>query len=247
MPWGRIDDTFYDHPKLERLGKHRLAAIGLHALALSWCNRWLTDGVIPASRVRWFGGTTGQTSALVEAGMWETAEGGFRIHDFLEYNQSKAAVLADREIARRRSAMNANPALAKTIRERDGDECRYCGRLVNWRNRRGDDGGTYDHIVPIVAGGSDAAENLVVCCRACNIRKGPRTPDQAGMAIRPAPVVKSDKTRLNGSRRDQDTRPDPSESRPNPNPDPTRPDGDSSLGGTSTESPRERDDREVFA
>jgi len=97
MPWGRIDDSLYDHPKLDALGRHRLPAIGLHALALSWCNRWLTDGHVPAERVRKLGGTRALAEVLVTAGLWEPSESGYRIHDFLDYNESAAYVRASRD------------------------------------------------------------------------------------------------------------------------------------------------------
>ncbi len=59
--------------------------------------------------------------------------------------------------------------------ERDGRRCRYCGAK--------DRPLTIDHLVPRSQGGSDFIENLVVCCRNCNSRKGPRTPEQAGMVL----------------------------------------------------------------
>jgi hypothetical protein len=88
MPWGRIDDGFYDHPKLDDLGRNRLACIGLYALALSWSNRYLTDGHIPDDRVKRLGGTPVLADALVRAGLWDKLVDGYRIHDFLDYNES---------------------------------------------------------------------------------------------------------------------------------------------------------------
>ena len=34
------------------------------------------------------------------------------------------------------------------VRWRDGDACRYCGKVVNWADRKGGKGGTYDHRMP---------------------------------------------------------------------------------------------------
>ena len=42
---------------------------------------------------------------------------------------------------------------------------------------------TIDHIVPRYLGGTDDPHNLIDCCRSCNSKKGPRTPEQAGMPI----------------------------------------------------------------
>jgi len=44
MPWGRLDDSAYTHPKFLGLDP---AAVGLWAMALSYCNHHLTDGCIP--------------------------------------------------------------------------------------------------------------------------------------------------------------------------------------------------------
>ena len=71
MPWGRIDDDLYDHPKVLELGAHRLTCMGLYALALSWCNRYLTDGYIPSDRVKKLGGTPALAERLVRVGLWD--------------------------------------------------------------------------------------------------------------------------------------------------------------------------------
>lgn len=102
MPWGRIDDGLYDHPKLDRLGAHRLAGVGLWSLAISWCNRRLTDGHLPADRIRLLGGTTALADRLVDAGMFDRCAEGYRVHDFLEFNESRETVEARREADRKR-------------------------------------------------------------------------------------------------------------------------------------------------
>jgi hypothetical protein len=92
MAWGRIDDTFYDHPKLDELGRYRLPCVGLYVLALSWSNRYLTDGYIPFERVKKLGGTKFLAERLVRVGLWDLLVDGYRIHDFLDYNDSGDAV-----------------------------------------------------------------------------------------------------------------------------------------------------------
>ncbi|MER3603691.1 MAG: HNH endonuclease [Thermus sp.] len=58
---------------------------------------------------------------------------------------------------------------------RDHYTCQYCGRQ----------GGelTVDHILPKSRGGRSTWENLVTACRACNLKKGGRTPEEAGMRL----------------------------------------------------------------
>jgi 5-methylcytosine-specific restriction endonuclease McrA len=62
---------------------------------------------------------------------------------------------------------------------RDGWRCVYCGTS----------GGrlTLDHIVPRSKGGESIWENVVTACAPCNLRKGDRTLEQAGMELRTSP------------------------------------------------------------
>ena len=46
---------------------------------------------------------------------------------------------------------------------------------------------TRDHVVPLSRGGRDVWENVVCACLACNVRKGNRTPQQAGMPLLAVP------------------------------------------------------------
>ncbi len=61
---------------------------------------------------------------------------------------------------------------------RDGFTCQYCGDTAEL---------TFDHVVPRSRGGRTTWENIVAACSPCNLRKGGRTPQQAGMPIRREP------------------------------------------------------------
>jgi hypothetical protein len=194
MSWVKLDDQFPDHPKVVAAGS---AAAWLFVCGLSYCSRLLTDGFIPRGQVRRL--TDAKTpdrlaDQLVKVGLWETADGGFRVHDYLVYQPSREQIEAGRSVARRRSAMNADERLAAEIKARDGSRCRYCLIEVNWRDRKSPQGGTYDHVTPLSTGGTEAIDNLVVCCRACNMRKGIRTPESAGMVLYPPPDLAKIKT-----------------------------------------------------
>jgi 5-methylcytosine-specific restriction endonuclease McrA len=63
------------------------------------------------------------------------------------------------------------------IYARDDNTCQYCGR----KYRRSDL--NLDHVVPRSRGGTTTWENVVCSCIACNLRKGGRTPDEAGMRL----------------------------------------------------------------
>jgi len=63
----------------------------------------------------------------------------------------------------------------KNILRRDGYTCQYCGR----RGERL----TVDHVVPRSRGGETTWTNVVAACLTCNLRKGNRTVDEAGMTL----------------------------------------------------------------
>lgn len=81
-----------------------------------------------------------------------------------------------RERDARRKRLMRDTELCNRIKNRDRHLCRYCGIRVNWTDKVGDAGGTYDHIDP---DGDNSFANVVVSCRACNCSgKRDRTPEQ---------------------------------------------------------------------
>lgn len=130
MAWIRIDDHFDEHPKLSRIGPlgwgYWLAGLAycnrnltdgfipwskalvlgsfevigpdgdFEVLALADAGD--ADTVQPANlvTVEWL------FDLLVKAGLWERVEGGFRIHDYEQYQPSRASVMAEREAAKQR-------------------------------------------------------------------------------------------------------------------------------------------------
>lgn len=62
-----------------------------------------------------------------------------------------------------------------SILARDNFTCQYCGAKSREL--------TIDHVVPRWVGGPQAWDNLVACCRRCNLKKGDKTPAQANMKL----------------------------------------------------------------
>jgi 5-methylcytosine-specific restriction endonuclease McrA len=60
---------------------------------------------------------------------------------------------------------------------RDGYKCCYCGHKKAPRDL------TYDHVIPRSRGGKTTFQNIVTSCKPCNLRKGNKTPQQAGMRM----------------------------------------------------------------
>ena len=65
---------------------------------------------------------------------------------------------------------------------RDGGECQYCGSKRHL---------TIDHIIPKSKGGKTNWTNLITACNRCNVSKGDKTPDQAGLILRSEPFKPS--------------------------------------------------------
>ena len=68
------------------------------------------------------------------------------------------------------------------IYARDNYKCQYCARKASISDL------TYDHVVPRSQGGLTEWTNIVTACQDCNLRKGARTPEQAGMRLLSRPV-----------------------------------------------------------
>lgn len=111
--WARLDDGYFDHPKIAQASQN---AISLHVASIVYAAQQLTDGfiaegVVPLVAVK-AKIAPDQIGAAVAAlltippgygaGLWETADGGYAVHDFLEYNPSRAQVLTQREATRKR-------------------------------------------------------------------------------------------------------------------------------------------------
>jgi 5-methylcytosine-specific restriction endonuclease McrA len=74
---------------------------------------------------------------------------------------------------------NKVPFSKKNVLTRDQYKCAYCG--ANTR------GLTIDHVIPRSRGGFTEFDNCVACCRACNNKKGARTPREVGMHLKKRP------------------------------------------------------------
>lgn len=109
MTWTKIDDQLHAHPKVQQAWQAARPSIGLHLLALSYASAYLTDGHISEAFV------TGQLpgagerrksiEALVSAGLWDQwPDGGWMIHDYLEFNESREHVQSRRRADSKRKA-----------------------------------------------------------------------------------------------------------------------------------------------
>jgi hypothetical protein len=85
MVWFRVDDGFYDHPKVLAAGN---AAVGLWVRCGSWSSAKGTDGRIPLDTVRRMG-RRDEINRATQARLWVPYDSEIIIPDFLLYNPSK--------------------------------------------------------------------------------------------------------------------------------------------------------------
>lgn len=86
MSWAKLDDAIYSHPKILRAN---LQAVGLYALSIAYSARHDLDGALPAEAVAMLArGDRSLADQLVELGLYELQQNGYKIHNFLKYNPS---------------------------------------------------------------------------------------------------------------------------------------------------------------
>lgn len=131
MTWVKLDDQFADNPKLERAGP---LAAWLSVAALCYSARHLTDGFIPQSKAARLADipTPGKhVKALIREGVWHepghtcesplcgaVPDGHYLIHDYLDYQRSRADVEAERE--KEREKKRAQREKGSSTRNGDG-------------------------------------------------------------------------------------------------------------------------------
>ena len=103
MSWAKIDDQFSEHPKVIEAGP---LAGWLYVRGLCYAAKYLTDGFISdaqAQQLALFAGSSPELlQKLVDCSLWERVNGGYQIHDYLDYNPTAASVRAEREAAKTR-------------------------------------------------------------------------------------------------------------------------------------------------
>lgn len=113
MSWSKLDDRLDSHPKFLRLWSSSPAAVGLWTFGLTYSARHALAGFVPEEALLLWRADQGDAELLVSVGLWETAEGGWRIHDFADYNPS-----ADLRKKRAEAGRKGGKASGKTRRDR---------------------------------------------------------------------------------------------------------------------------------
>jgi hypothetical protein len=92
VSWFRVDDRFYDHPKVLAAGN---AAVGLWTRCGTWSSDHLTDGRIPYDVAR-LKGNKREIDGLLRSTLWVDNGTEYIMPDYLEFNPSSESVKARR-------------------------------------------------------------------------------------------------------------------------------------------------------
>jgi 5-methylcytosine-specific restriction endonuclease McrA len=71
------------------------------------------------------------------------------------------------------------PVSRRAVFGRDQNRCQYCAGPAE----------SIDHVLPKSRGGQHTWDNVVACCRRCNVRKGSRLPAEAGLTLASVPTA----------------------------------------------------------
>lgn len=207
----QIDDQLQVNAKARTLAEklmnddpNGLAALGLWTMAGSLVQASLTDGIVTKADLARLTlnpqAATALASQLVDVGLWHAhdhdcercapvAEGTWLFHDWFDLKYDRGEQV---KTTRRKRKELTDSYLLSQVWARDCTDyptattglCRYCGKELKRKDRRSEDAWQPDHVDPAKAAGP---ENVVLACGPCNRTKGRRTPEIAGMTLRPAP------------------------------------------------------------
>ena len=108
MPWVRLEDGMYTHPKLVDIS---VFARWLLVASICYSNQNATDGVLSRNAAESVGMIRDPVEAiqeLLDVGLWERHGSGYRIHDYHQYQPSREQILRDRASAAARQARFRN-------------------------------------------------------------------------------------------------------------------------------------------
>lgn len=122
MAWVRIHDGAMQSMKIALLSH---SAFRLWVRGLCYCQTALTDGLIPSVALRDMGARTKDVSMLSTVlvpdtcPLWEAIDGfGFRVHDYLDWNDSRETVLERQAAAKARTERWRSKRVTERVTER---------------------------------------------------------------------------------------------------------------------------------
>lgn len=123
MPWFKVDDQFWSHPKVVELSAE---AVALWVRAGSYAAQHLTDGVVTYGIIRMLAADRDAATELTNAGLWDQRDGRtWTFHDWDDYQPDAGASKERREKKQNASALGNHERwhVARGIRV---DGCSHC-------------------------------------------------------------------------------------------------------------------------
>lgn len=119
MAWVRLHDAALTHPKLSGLVSlsHPFT---LWIWGLSYCQMHLTDGLIPKAAVD--SRAKRAINELIERGLWKPHDIGYKVHDYLDWNDARESVLKKRSEAKERMATSRERSSRELLSARTSRE-----------------------------------------------------------------------------------------------------------------------------
>ncbi len=112
VTWVKIDDKMVDHPKIAVLSH---GAFHAHIAGLCYCSQHLTDGHVPLVIAhRLVSGGKKFADELVTGGVWERKNGGYAIHDYLDFQLSREDIQKRVEAGRKGGQTSRPPSTPRS-------------------------------------------------------------------------------------------------------------------------------------
>jgi hypothetical protein len=152
---------------------HDILALDVAGTPVRWIDHESAAGYYASGKVRW---ELGSTRTVLHGGI-------SRLSGRQSTLEIAAIIAIDGPRWRFRGGVDRTPPNRAMVFARDRHICAYCGGRYS--------GGALEmeHVTPSSRGGSTVWQNVVSACRACNQRKGNRTPESAGMPLLYVPYV----------------------------------------------------------
>lgn len=205
--WIKMRGNLWDDPRIAKMcdltDQSEAAVVGGLYWLWAAADQHTEDGVMRGmslASVNRKVGIKGFGEALVAIGWVADHPDGIRVINFEEHNGASAKkrletakrVALHRNVTKEQPAPSADEkrranipsAIKKLVLARDGRCCVYCNReggVLFQTDTKADGYIHLDHVIPLSRGGLNDETNIVASCRECNMRKGNKTPSEAGM------------------------------------------------------------------
>jgi hypothetical protein len=124
MTWIKLDAGFPDHPKVALAG---WKAAWLYVCGLTYCSRYLTDGLIPKAQVKRLTDmprAVDEAQRLIDVGLWLEHDNHYEVHDYTTWQTPASKVEADKEAgkARAKASYDLRAKKRRTFAESSGEQ-----------------------------------------------------------------------------------------------------------------------------